>query len=168
MKNVSILIPEGEMTFSGVIGTYEVFTKLNKYLVATGKKPAFKIQLVGSSKTTVLHEGLFTVQPNISFKQVKKTDLIIIPAVPPIAASIRQNRIFSPWIVEQYKRGAEVASICTGAFLLASTGLLDGKSCSTHWQAAEPFRIMFPKVNLVTDKLITDEQGIYTNGGAFS
>jgi transcriptional regulator GlxA family with amidase domain len=45
---------------------------------------------------------------------------------------------------------------------------LDGKSCSTHWAAAENFRNMFPKVNLQTDQLITDEHGIYTNGGAYS
>ena len=72
------------------------------------------------------------------------------------------------WISNQYKNGAEVASICTGAFLLASSGLLDGKTCSTHWAAAENFRIMFPEVNLQTDHLITDENGIYTNGGAYS
>jgi len=72
------------------------------------------------------------------------------------------------WIEKQYKEGADIASICTGAFLLASSGLLDGKSCSTHWAAADNFRSMFPKVNLRTDELITDENGIYTNGGAYS
>ncbi|HYV90910.1 MAG TPA: helix-turn-helix domain-containing protein [Chitinophagales bacterium] len=168
MKHISILVPEGEMTFSSVIGTYEVFTKLNGYLVRMGKKSAFKIQLVGNKKKLSLHDGLISVQPNISFKQVKKTDLIIIPAIPPNQKAVKENKVFASWIVEQYKHGAEVASICTGAFLLASTGLLDGKSCSTHWNAAESFRQLFPKVNLVTEKLITDEHGIYTNGGAFS
>jgi len=133
-----------------------------------GKKSAFKIQLVGNKKKLSLHDGLISVQPNISFKQVKKTDLIIIPAIPPNQKTVKENKVFASWIVEQYKHGAEVASICTGAFLLASTGLLDGKSCSTHWNAAESFRQLFPKVNLVTEKLITDEHGIYTNGGAFS
>jgi len=46
--------------------------------------------------------------------------------------------------------------------------LLDGKTCSTHWAVADNFRTMFPNVNLQTDKLITDENGIYTNGGAYS
>ena len=64
--------------------------------------------------------------------------------------------------------GAEIASICTGAFLLAATGLLDGKTCSTHWSAATDFRRMFPEVCLQTDRLITAGQGIYTNGGAYS
>jgi transcriptional regulator GlxA family with amidase domain len=78
------------------------------------------------------------------------------------------NQELIAWIAAQYKNGAEIASVCTGAYLLAATGVLDGKSCSTHWIAADNFRTMFPKVHLQTDKLITDEHGIYTNGGAYS
>ena len=80
----------------------------------------------------------------------------------------REIRTVINWVEKQYKGGAEIASICTGAFILASSGLLDGKSCSTHWSAADAFRSMFPNVNLQIEKLITDENGIYTNGGAYS
>ena len=52
--------------------------------------------------------------------------------------------------------------------MLAATGLLEGKTCSTHWNAAADFRRMFPNINLQIDKLITVEPGIYTNGGAYS
>jgi transcriptional regulator GlxA family with amidase domain len=52
--------------------------------------------------------------------------------------------------------------------MLASSGLLDGKSCSTHWAHADDFRSLFPRVHLQTDHLITDENGIYTNGGGYS
>jgi transcriptional regulator GlxA family with amidase domain len=82
--------------------------------------------------------------------------------------AVKANEMLIDWIGEQYKNGAEIASICTGAYLLAATGLLDGKSCSTHWSAAAQLSRMFPKVNLKTDQLITDENGIYTNGGAYS
>jgi transcriptional regulator GlxA family with amidase domain len=82
--------------------------------------------------------------------------------------ALKGNKGLIDWIKKQYKDGAEVASICTGAFMLASTGLLDGKSCSTHWSVADNFRSMFPNVDLQPDKLITDENGIYTNGGAYS
>jgi transcriptional regulator GlxA family with amidase domain len=82
--------------------------------------------------------------------------------------TLTDNSEFIPWIKEQHKQGAEVASLCVGAFLLASTGLIDGKSCATHWLAANDFRKMFPEVNLVEDKIITDENGIYSSGGAFS
>jgi transcriptional regulator GlxA family with amidase domain len=81
---------------------------------------------------------------------------------------MKRNKLLVDWIEQQYKHGAEIASMCTGTFMLASAGLLDGKNCSTHWSAADTFRTMFPKVNLQADKLITDEHGIYTNGGAYS
>jgi transcriptional regulator GlxA family with amidase domain len=82
--------------------------------------------------------------------------------------SVKGNKVLVDWIEKQYRAGAEIATICTGAFLLAASGLLDGKSCSTHWSVASAFRSMFPNVNLQADKLITDENGIYTNGGAYS
>lgn len=81
---------------------------------------------------------------------------------------IESNKDFFPWINKQYKGGAEVASLCVRTFLLASTGLLDGKKCATHWMATNEFRKMFPDVNLVSEKIITDEHGIYSSGGANS
>ena len=85
-----------------------------------------------------------------------------------IRQALNLNMEFVPWIIKQYKGGAEVASLCVGAFLLAATGLLKGMQCSTHWRAANDFRTVFPDVNLVVDKIITDEQGIYSSGGAYS
>ena len=78
------------------------------------------------------------------------------------------NKQLIPWIIEQYRNGAEVASLCIGAFLLAATGLLNGKKCSTHWNAANEFRMMFPEVELVDGSIITEDQGIYSSGGANS
>jgi transcriptional regulator GlxA family with amidase domain len=105
----------------------------------------------------------------VDSKEIKKTDLVIIPSVSnDFDHAIKNNRELIAWIREQYKGGAEIASICTGAFLLAATGLLEGKTCSTHWNAGTDFRRLFPNINLQTDKLITVEPGIYTNGGAYS
>ena len=129
----------------------------------------FTIQLAGISKEVEFYEGLFTVKPHTNIAAIKKTNLIIIPSLNHnYEKAVEGNKKLIDWIAKQYKAGAEVASICTGAFMLASTGLLDGRSCSTHWAVADNFRAIFPKVNLQTDLLITDENGIYTNGGAYS
>jgi transcriptional regulator GlxA family with amidase domain len=102
-------------------------------------------------------------------QDIDKTDLIIIPAFNgDIPSCLKQNSDYIPWIIQQYKQGAEVASLCTGAFLLASTGLLKGKKCSTHWMAADAFKRAFPDVKLQAEKVITDEMGIYSSGGAYS
>lgn len=168
MKHISILVPRGAILGS-LEGSRQLLTQVNQFFLAMGKDPVFKVELVGLEMETPVSGGCFTANANVLFKDVKKTDLIIIPAVDgEINAAIENNKAFIPWIIEQYNSGAEVASLCMGAFLLASTGLLKGKKCATHWMAANQFRTMFPDVNLVTEKIITDEQGIYSSGGAFS
>jgi len=166
MKHISIIVPQGDSILSSIIGPYKTFRSANDYLVKTGRSPAFDIHLVGLTKETQLYGGLFSVHPDAMIQDIRKTDLIIIPAVQ--VGSLEKNLEFVPWITQQYKHGAEIASLCVGAFLLASTGLLDGRKCTTHWMAADLFRSKFPKVNLIPEKIITDEYGIYTSGGAYS
>jgi transcriptional regulator GlxA family with amidase domain len=169
MKHLTILVPEGENNLSSIVGAYKIFTRANAYRKETGGKELFTIQLAGVSKNIAFYDGLFTVKPHTHISAISKTHLIIIPSLNHnYQKSVKNNQLLIDWIEEQYKNGAEIASICTGAFLLAASGLLDGKTCSTHWAAAANFKKMFPKVNLQTDRLITDEKGIYTNGGAYS
>ncbi|WP_343632889.1 helix-turn-helix domain-containing protein [Fluviicola sp.] len=169
MKHVTIIVPEGENNLSSIAGTYKLFSRANAYWKERGNEAVFQIQLAGLSDQVDFYEGLFSVKPHTSVSTISKTDLIVIPSLNHnYTESLPLNKALIPWIQQQYKEGAEIASICTGAFLLAASGLLDGKNCSTHWSAAEDFRLRFPKVNLQIDQLITDEQGIYTNGGAYS
>jgi transcriptional regulator GlxA family with amidase domain len=170
MKHLTILIPNGQgNNLSSIVGAHKIFTRANEYWVQHGKKELFSIQLAGTSKKVEFYDGLFSVKPHTSISAITKTNLIIIPSLNhTYHKAVKDNKQLIDWVENQYKQGAEVASICTGAFILASSGLLDGKSCSTHWSAVEDFRAMFPNVNLQADKLITDEKGIYTNGGAYS
>jgi len=134
-----------------------------------GRPPVFKIQLVGLTRETKQRDGLFTVNPDLLIQDVKKTDLVIVPAMlGDFKKAIILNKEFIPWIVDQYKDGAELASFCIGSFFLASTGLLKGKRCATHWRFANEFRTMFPDVILVDDKIMTEQDGIYSSGGAYS
>jgi transcriptional regulator GlxA family with amidase domain len=170
MKHLSILVPNGEgNNLSSIVGAYKIFTRANHYWQQLGNVPNFQIQLVGSAQTVNYYDGLFSVKPHTHFNNINQSNLIIIPSLNHhFKDGINENKELINWIAKQYKSGAEIASICTGAFLLAATGLMDGKVCSTHWSAAHNFRQMFPKVNLQTDNLITDEAGICTNGGAYS
>ncbi len=168
MKHVSILVPESAL-LAAIDDPRHVFSMVNSFCEKAGKPPIFNIKLVGLAKEIKLHNSSFTVHTDLLLDEVKKTDLIFIPAFDgKMETVLEANKDFVPWISEQYKRGAEVVSLCVGAFLLAKTGLLKGKQCSTHWRSAEQFRKMFPEINLVTDRIITEEQGIYTSGGATS
>ncbi len=170
MKRITILVPNGtNNNLSSIVGAYKILSRANAYCKQKGRGDLLTIQLAGISKTVEFYDGLFAVKPHTHISAIDKTDLIIIPSLNHnYQQAIEQNKPMVDWIEKQYKQGAEIASICTGAYLLASSGLLDGKSCSTHWAATENFRILFPEVNLQADRLITDENGIYTNGGAYS
>ncbi|WP_374950564.1 GlxA family transcriptional regulator [Mucilaginibacter sp.] len=168
MKHVSILI-SNDAVLASIADPRIMFTGVNEFLEAAGKPPLFKVQLVGLTKDVKLHSGLFSVHTDEVIDNVTKTDLIIIPAMGgDMAGAIKKNEQFIPWIIKQYNQGAEVASLCVGAFLLAATGLLKGKECSTHWRFAEQFREMFPDITLVDARIVTEQQGLYSSGGATS
>ncbi len=169
MKHVSILIPEGHFSLVNIEGTHQIFSWVNQYLQEQGRAPFFQLHLVGLSKATTQTSGLFTINPEYLIDDVEKTDLIIIPAIHgDMNENIVRNRDFLPWITHHYKQGAEIVSLCIGSFFLASTGLLNGRQCATHWQFTNEFRKAFPEAILVNDKILTEADGIYTSGGAYS
>ncbi len=133
MKHISILVPRGAVALSCIEGPFILFNKVNEFSASMGKPPLFKVQLVGLDQETQVYDRLFKVTPEVTIKDTPKTDLIIIPAVNGDRNEvIKLNKDFFPWITKQHLEGAEVASLCVGAFLLAATGLLSGKKCSTH------------------------------------
>ncbi|MFT3750225.1 MAG: helix-turn-helix domain-containing protein [Agriterribacter sp.] len=169
MKHITILVPDGQNNLSSIVGAYKILTRANTYWKENSKRVLYTIELAGISKKVDFHDGLFSAQPHKHIAAITQTDLIIIPSLNHnYQKTVKANQQLIDWMEQQYKNGAEIASICTGAFLLAASGLLNGKACSTHWAFADTFRTMFPGVNLQPDRLITDENGIYTNGGAYS
>src|SRR5687768_12721945 len=169
MKNISILVPKGAAALSCIEGPYTLFTKANDFLENFEKQRLFNVQLVGLDKAPQVYDRFFSVVPDKTIKDSFKTDLIIIPAVNGEWNNVLEmNKEFFPWIKSQYNSGAEVASLCVGAFLLAGTGLMKGKRCATHWLSANDFKKLFPDVELVSEKIITEENGIYSSGGANS
>ncbi len=169
MKHVSILVPEGDCSLTNIEGTHQILRKVNDYLAALGRPPMFTVQLVGLHREVRMQKGLFMVCPDVLARDLTHTDLIIIPSVHGDKSRVlSDNEAFLSWIIQQYEHGAAVASLCIGSFLLAGTGLLNGRSCTTHWELAGEFSRIFPAVHLEPDKIITAENDIYTSGGAYS
>ena len=128
MKHISILVLNNARLSSIEIPRH-AFTEVNDILLAQGKDPLFNVQMVGIEEQVSLNNGLYNVNPDSLIGDLKKTDLVIVPAMDgELKNSVAQNLEFVPWIIMQYKNGAEVASLCVGAFLLAATGLLKGKN----------------------------------------
>lgn len=169
MKHVSILIPNGHFSLVNVEGTHQIFSWVNELLERSGQQALFKLHLVGLSRQVTQSTGWFSINPDLLLDEVKQTDLIIIPAIHGrLGNNLKLNAPMLPWISRQYKAGAEVVSLCIGSFFLASTGLLNGRHCSTHWSFANEFRQLFPDAILMDDRILTESDGIYTSGGAYS
>jgi len=169
MKQVSFLLAGGVLKPSSLFSAIEVFEKANEFYRNQGQGPYYDIQIVGSELRQHLLNTSLMISDIKNIRNVKRTDCIIIPGFEgKDAFAIQKSAKAIAWMVGQYKEGAEIASLCTGSFLLAATGLLKGKQCSTHWKAQEMFRAMFPDLDLCTDKVITDSKGLYTAGGAMS
>ncbi|PWT77675.1 MAG: AraC family transcriptional regulator [Bacteroidetes bacterium] len=173
MKHITIIVPDGQgnlSTLACIVGACEIFAEANFYWKKTGKKEFPKIELAGIPGKVKYYDGSIIVQPQVDISAITRTNLIIIPSslIRTYEKAARGNQKIIEWIGERYKQGAEIATMCSGAFMLASSGLLNGRTCSTHWAHADTFRNLFPEVNLKEEKLITDEHGIYTNGGAYS
>lgn len=168
MKHISIIVPETAIP-AAIVDPRYMFTAVNQFFREAGHSPFFDVKLVASEKEVRLQDGLITIHPDRLIHDVRKTDLIVIPAISgDVRKAVELNKAYLPWIVEQYNKGSEVASLCIGAFILGATGLADGKLCSTHWLFANEFREMFPEVQLADDKVVTDQDGIYSSGGAHS
>lgn len=157
---------------TSVAGPADIFAALMRtYPVVTGKEldAEFKVDFITEKK------GLFYKMP-FSEKERRKIakndryDLIIVPAMfsTKIEEVIKKETRIIDWLKQQYKGNTELASICVGSFLLAATGLLDGKKATTNWMFADLFRKKYPQVIVEDDKIIVDQGSIYTCGGAFS
>lgn len=169
MLIVSVLLPDGAASVGCIEGSLLLFEQINVFARQRGEPPVFEVQTVAADAASRVYDKRISIRPDRTLAQAQTSDLVIVPAVNGDPDEvIRLNQELLPWIQARYKNGSEVASLCVGAFLLAATGLLEGRACSTHWSAADRFRRMYPGVRLQSDSVVTDEAGLYTSGGALS
>lgn len=166
IKQISIYVPQSAY-MEAISPAYRLFNHVNDVMAFSNSGLSFDVQFVGLERDIVAQAGEYTIKTDRLITEVDKTDLIIIPALyGDLARAIEMNKEAIPWVQRMHSQGAEVASLCIGAFLLAATGLLDGKTCSTHWAYYDRFKQMYPQISIVDGAIITDEGNIYSSGGA--
>jgi transcriptional regulator GlxA family with amidase domain len=168
MKHVSIL-PLYDATMTSIDSSHQIFSRVNDFMKYQGKPPFYKVEIVGLKKNTALNSGMYHIYADKTIKQVKKTDVVVLPLLcGDFPKAISRNREYRDWVVTQYHNNAQIVCLCVGSFFLASTGLLKDRKCAVHWAARNEFKAMFPDVKIIDDTIITDENGIYTCGGGYS
>ncbi len=166
MRKITIFISENVPLSSFAI-PFDVFRSAGGFWNALFKKPpepVFDIQTVTIDGNPVKTIDGLEIKPDDSINNSQESDMIIItPAANPLNFPSHEA---VPWLKQAHDNGTHISSICTGAFLLAETGLLDNKTATTHWGFVKDFQNLYPDVILKPDKLITDEGDLYCSGGA--
>jgi len=157
-------------TFSSTaIGPMEVFRHAGTLWNAfTGIEPApqFRVTTASADGRAVRCDGPIHIRPAVALSEVRKTDIIFIPSAGiSVNDVLQRNPLVMAWLRRWRKRGATIASVCSGVGLVAATGLLDGKRATTHWSLAERFRQKYPKVQWMPELMVTEDHGLYCGGG---
>ena len=165
---ISVFVPEYGV-IEAVTPPFRTFHTANEFLTTFGKKPVFEVEYVGLNEYVPANNGEYMIKTNRLLKDVTETDLLIIPPTfGDTQKGIQANAEAIPYFKKLYEGGSSLASLCIGAFLLAETGLLDGKKCSTHWAHINEFKERYPDVEVEDGAIITEHENIYSSGGASS
>ena len=167
MKRVTILAMFNTMA-STVIGPMDIFYQTGviwNYFQGRNPRPFFETKIVTTDGKPLKCLNGTSLLPDGSIRDGESTDLIVVSSILNIDKTMKYQREAVDWLKHHYRRGAHIATICTGAFVLAETGLLDGKTATTHWGAADDFRQRYPLIDLKPERLITDEGDLFCSGG---
>ncbi len=167
MKKVTILGLYNSMATT-IFGPMDILNQAGRLWNRVSKSPQtpfFDVTIASADGQPIQCLNKVQIQPHCSIETIHKTDLLVIASATYIDQILQTSPELVPWIRRQYDQGAHVASICTGVFLLAETGLLDGKSATLHWGFTEVFRRRYPRVNLKSDQMFIDQGRLYCSAG---
>lgn len=169
MKQVLLLLPYDYKLFN-VAAILDVFDTVNSIYEHRKKELPFKLSIVQTPAQINMHGTRFHGHPVRSTGSRTQADIILIPAFTTknMVETINRNKLFIPWMQKQFKAGAEIASFCTGAYLFAASGLLNGKLATTHADHCPELIVSYPSVFVKPGRTITVDERCYTSGGSTS
>ncbi|MDU2064254.1 MAG: DJ-1/PfpI family protein [Sporomusaceae bacterium] len=160
-RQVGILLFD-EVEVLDFAGPFEVFSLARQ---PKSEFQPFSVHTISEQGKMIKARNGLLVQPGFSFATAPKLDILIIPGGYGAEEIEINNKNLIAWIQNQHKLGEITASVCTGAFLLAKAGLLDGKRATTHWMDLEQLAMDFPRIKVERNSKFVDEGQIITSGG---
>ncbi|MFH2099965.1 MAG: DJ-1/PfpI family protein, partial [Pseudomonadota bacterium] len=167
MPHITLLAEENCVS-SSMAGTLDAFGMANLWWMFLGREEAlFSTRIVTLDGKPVTATGGLAIHPQGSIRDAGESDLIVLPAFfPPFDLENDRTRELCAWLRERHGQGECLVATCTGTFLLARTGLLDGRRATTNWLFEGMFRSMYPQVDLTVDRIMVEDQGLVTTGAA--
>ncbi len=167
MKKVTILAPYNTMATT-IFGPMDILNQAGRLwnrVKNTPQTPFFDVTIASADGQSIRSVNNILIQPHCSIDEIEQTDLIIISSATYIEKILEQSPALIPWLQHHFDQGAHIASICTGVFLLAETGLLNGKSATLHWGFVDIFRKRYPGIKLDQDQMYLDHGRLYCSAG---
>ncbi len=173
MAKITFIAYDGCM-FSGIAGLMDALSiadlwhqRFEKDL--TSHDSLFNMEIVSLNGKPFLTNRNIRIHPDRSMEDVENTDIILIPpylfGTHPLPKEIPD---ILQWLIRHYHQNTRIGAICTGVFVLAMTGLLDGKIATTNWQVIKKFRQQFPNVRLKPERILTEDSGLICSGAVTS
>ena len=153
---------------STLTGPMDVFASAGiswNFINAQAPQPCFEVETVTTHGNKIrCHNGIeFPVKNN--WRDIKEADLIFIPSFAVLGAGPTLAQDLIDWFQEMASKGTIIASVCTGSFFLAATGLLNQKNATTHWAFQELLKNQYPEIKLLKDQILVEDNNIITAGG---
>jgi transcriptional regulator GlxA family with amidase domain len=169
MKNIGLIVPQDYKLLS-IAAILDVFETVNRIHAETKRDLPFIIRILQLPEQIKKTGNSFHGHKVESTEEHITFDLVLIPSftTESMKDTLIRNQMYIPWLKQQYKAGAEMASFCTGAFLFGATGLLDGKSATTHVDACAAFAASYPSVYIKPGQTVTIDGRCFTSGGSTS
>jgi len=167
MKSITILASENTAA-SSIYNPADLFTSAGRlWHLIQGQKPhpLFQVNIVSQNGHPVSCFNGLSVQVHSAMDEIEQTDLILVSSIFDVPKTLPRMKPAVKWLKQMYQRGTEIGSVCTGAFVLAETGLLNGKHATTHWGMATAFEKRYPEIRLDIQKTIIDNGDLYCAGG---
>lgn len=175
--NVTILMADqcSSTSVSATLEFFETANVLHHYSIRKSARPddrntvLFNLETASMDGQPVVCTGGLKLTPDKALDDVGKPQLVIVPGFMfNILGVLPSLDRMLPWLQQQHQNGCYIASMCTGAFVTAQAGLLDGRYATTHWAFSEQFSQRFPKVKLQAERTVTDDGQILCSGGSTS
>lgn len=166
MKKVTLLAFDDGIaaTITGPMDVFNLTGSAWDRIHGRKPRPYFEVEAVSPTGNNVRCTNGLSIGVQGAMADVEQTDLIIISAMLNIEENLEKQKAAIPWLLEQYEKGAQIAAVCMGTFVLAKTGLLNGRIATTHWGVVEDFQRLFPRVDLRPERLFTDACDLYCSG----
>lgn len=159
---------------SSITGPLDVFNTANKILSLKDKlEPIFDCKIVSENGKPVTSFNGYPQPVDCSWNELGQVDMVIVPGIflegaDLLIDTVESNQVLIQWLKEQADNGAQIAGNCSGNFLLAEAGLLDGITATTSWWVSDLFRRRYPKVDLQPDAILTASKQFICSGSAMS